>query len=337
MENRKNTENSSESGRKLWKKVWRILFVSASLALLLWLLDRVGWGKIAEYATRLGFSGMVVVLGLGVFHSILGGLALKKSLLEDVSLLYVHVANQAGAIVNRVIPWEAGEVVKVTLLNQRISSKTSISGIIIWNYLLKLTKPIATLCSATIAWIFGSSQMSDLALWMILASILAFTPYLIFKVLVHIGLANIAARVLRLVRIVRRDPDRVVAKAREIDNVVRTFSKTNTSAYFQIILLQFASYILSWIIVYAVLVFIGYDYDFATTGMIWTGFALMAYLVGLLPSRIGTTEASGWFLFKLLGLDPAAGLMVQCILTMRTIIVSGATSQLIHFFPSQKK
>ena len=127
MEHPDHADNSSKSKKKGWKHLLRILFVIASLALLFWLLDKVGWDKISEMATRLGWLGMSVVLGLGIVHSISGGLALKKSILEDTSFPYVHVTNQVGAIVNRMIPWEAGEVVKVTLLSTRVSSKAAIA------------------------------------------------------------------------------------------------------------------------------------------------------------------------------------------------------------------
>ena len=327
----------SATGKKTWIKVLRVLFVAASLALLYYLLHRVGWARISEYSVRLGWSGAVLILGLGYLHSFLGGLALRKSITEEVSFLYVHVTNQAGGVVNRLVPWDAGEILKVTLLSQRTSSKAAISGTIVWNYVMKLSKPIATLLSSTIAWMFGSPEMSDLALWMMLASVISFAPYIIFRLLVHFGLANMVTRLLRLLRVIRKDPQKTIEKAKEIDTVVRTFSKTHRWAYFQILFLQFAGFFVSWVIVYAVLRFLGYEYDFATTGLIWTGFAVMAYLVGLLPSRLGTTEASGWVLFELLGLDPAVGLMVQCILTLRTIVVSGSTALLIFAFPSLKK
>ena len=52
-------------------------------------------------------------------------------------------SNSAGALVNTVVPFEAGEVVKGALLRQRSTHSRVVSGLIVWNYVWKLAKPAA--------------------------------------------------------------------------------------------------------------------------------------------------------------------------------------------------
>jgi uncharacterized protein (TIRG00374 family) len=330
-------ENQKTSAWQRWRKPIRLIILVASLALLIWLLDLVGWDKIADYAVRLGWTGMIIIIVLGVAEHLLDAMAFQKAIPENISLFYVHVANQAGALLNRFIPWEAGEVLKGALLGRRVTSSASISGTIAWNYMYRFTKPIATLIAAAIAWMFGAKELSGLAGWMVLASVLSFAPYMVFKVLVHIGLARTAVWLMRVIRFIRRDPERIIKKATEIDEVVRTFSKRPSATYYLIIILQLMGRVVSWVTLYLVLRFTGQDYDFVTTGMIWAGFQVMGYLVSLLPSRLGTTEASGWLLFKLLGLDPAVGLMAQCIMSVKSIITTGGAALLVNFLRAGNK
>lgn len=309
----------------------RLVFLVLSVVLLIWLLDKVGWEKIAEYAMRLGWSGVAIIVALGVVEGLFDAVAFQKVVSEPVSLFYMNVVNQSGAFMNRIIPWEAGEVLKGALLKRRVSAEAAISGTIISNYVFKFSKPIATLVASILAWLFGTPELAYLAGWMILASILAFLPYVVYRILVRIGMARIFVWLVRVTRIVRRDPEQLVKKARNIDEVVRTFSKKNRAAYIQTILFQILGRFSSWVTIYVVLYFIGESYDFPTTGMIWAGFMVMGYFITVLPAKLGATEASGWLLFKMLGLDPGVGLLTQCIMSLKALVVNGGTALLINF------
>jgi hypothetical protein len=154
---------------------------------------------------------------------------------------------------------------------------------------------------------------------------------------VHIGIAKTFVKLLRLVRLVRKDPDKLIDKAKDIDRAVKKFSKDNPSGYYRMIVVQLLARFLNWVTVYLVLHFIGQQYSFAETGLIWAGFAVMGYLVGILPSRLGTTEASGWLLFELLKYDPGIGLLASCIMTLKSVIASGMAALMIHFFRTPEK
>jgi hypothetical protein len=69
--------------------------------------------------------------------------ALRRAMLGRVGLGWTMASNAAGGLVNTVIPFEAGEVVKGALLRQRSTHSRVVSGLIVWNYAWKLAKPAA--------------------------------------------------------------------------------------------------------------------------------------------------------------------------------------------------
>jgi hypothetical protein len=52
------------------------------------------------------------------------------------------------------------------------------------------------------------------------------------------------------------------------------------------------------------------------------------YVAMLLPARVGVTEGSSFLLFKLMGLDPGAGLVMAVIMRIRALIMLGPTGLL---------
>lgn len=317
--------------RSPWDVAVRFAFVVLAVAGLLCLLDHTGWDRITEHLARVGWAGAALLLLLGVLEALVDAEAFRAALPVPVSRFYIYVANQTGALINRFIPMETGEVVKGALLSRRAPTGDAVVGTVIWNYLFKLAKPMAAVISLSAALLFGDASLRNVALWMIPATVLAFLPWAAMKLLIAVGLGGLFIRVVRLLHVPVKDPDALVAHAREVDRVVRQFRHERPAAWRAVLAWQIVGRIFSWVSYWITMVLLDQTYDLATVGMIWTGFMVMGYLVAVLPSRLGTTEVGGYVLFDILGLDPATGLTTQVILSLRAIAVNGLSALCLVF------
>lgn len=311
-----------------WKKLFRLAFTVAALAGLVYLLDRVGWQQIGEGLARMGWYGALLVLGLGLAECIPDAAAFKAAIPERIGLIPVLSYNQAGGLLNRFIPWEAGEVLKSALLRRRVSGVAAVTGTVLWNYVFKLSKPLVILSAALAGLLWGAPELRRVGGWMMLAISLTFLPYLGLYLLFRIGVAHRLSSLLARVRLLGRSPDAVVEKARSVDEALRGFYRDRPRDYWVTLLLQMVARLAGWAAFYAVLVLVGGPFSPATSGALWAALSMMSYLVGLLPTRLGTTEAGAFFVFKLVGLDPATGLMVQLISTVKVVVISGVLASL---------
>ncbi len=323
--------------RSPWDVAARFAFVALAVAGLLWLLDRIGWDRIADHLQRVGWAGAALLLVLGALEALVDAEAFRAALPVPVSRFYIYVANQTGAFVNRFIPLETGEVIKGALLSRRAPTGDAVVGTVIWNYVFKLAKPMAAVISLAAALLFGDPSLRGVALWMIPAAALSFLPWAAMRLLIAVGLGGIFTRVVRLLHLPVKDPDALVAHAREVDRVVRRFRHERPGAWRAVLAWQVAGRIFSWVSYWIAMVLLDQAFDLATVGMIWTGFMVMGYLIAVLPSRLGTTEAGGFVLFDILGLDPATGLTTQVILSLRAIAVNGLSALCLPFLDTSAR
>jgi len=315
-------------------RILKIIITLLALAGLLWLLDHIGWHVVGRHISYLGWQGVAVLLVLGFMECLFDAAALRAATGEKIGLLKVFSFSQAGAFVNTFIPWEAGEVLKSRLLYNHVSTSAAISGTVVWNYVFKLSKPVAALTAAGTSWIFVESEHRPLALIIIVASLIAFIPYGAWRFVLYLGPASFIIRFATRLRLIgKRDPEALVRSAEEIDATVRNFWDNNRTGYIKVFLYQYLARITAWITLFVALYYIapGEGFSFVFCGMIYAGFSVMSYLVLLLPTRLGTTEGAGYVLFMLLHLDPALGLITQLVLRLKAIATFVIPSAFVLF------
>ena len=229
----------------------------------------------------------------------------------------------AGAIVNVVIPWEAGEAVKGTLLARHMSTSDAIRGTVIWNYLFKLTRPGVALAAAMCAFIFGYETDSPAA-WMVPAACLAsLVPFFVLKALLRFGMAGLTVRVLRFLHFLRRDGDAILNSAKELDARIRHFRTETPGHYKRVLLYQTLARIVAWSTWGVGLQLIGLDYSWGLASLIYAAISVSGYVVMLFPVRIGVTEGTGYLVFAMLGLDGGMGLVVAVIMRIKGLLSNG--------------
>jgi hypothetical protein len=268
----------------------RIVVPLAVVAVLVWLLQRIGWDRIGQVFVTLGWTGLAILLPFGFLENFFDARAFYAALLKRIPLRVVLAYGSQGALVNMVIPGEVGEVYKSTRLKRHSSWGDSLSGTIIWNYLLKLTNPLSRLAMVLLGFCLGHGPEPWVASVIALAVVLSFAPYLVLRLLVRQGMAHTAVRFLRFIRILRKNPEALLQAAQDLDSR---------------------------------------DYSLGVMAMVFAGTGVATYLLSLLPARFGVSEGVGYFIFSLVGLDAAAGLAVFIILRVKAIVTLGIYS-LLH-------
>lgn len=310
---------------KAWpKRLIQLVAVTVAVAVLFWLLHRVGWSTIRHALTSVGWRGAAILVGLAIAESCLDGAALWTIVRGGLPWLFAVVVNAAGALLNLVLPWESGEVLKGGFLRKPLGSRDAIAGTIIWNYVFKISRPAVSALAALVGWAIGGHLVDRFTMGLILvANAAAFTPYIFLRLLIRFGAAGGLLRILRYIPGVRRHPAHWVELARNIDAQVRTFWKTRPADYLRVFLLQAVARSTGWLSIYAAFRLVGLPYGFPEATLMYATMNVAEYVIAVLPARVGVSESTAFFAFKFLGLDPALGVVVYVILRVRTIVANG--------------
>jgi hypothetical protein len=305
------------------KKVVQIVSVVAAIAVLLWLLDRVGWSTIAGAIGRVGFAGAAVLCSLALAETMLDGAALCAIVGPRLRLAFAVVVNSAGSTLNLILPWESGEMLKTALLHTQFGSQDAVTGTIIWNYIFKLSRPAVSALTALLAWVLCRQASGTTLIIVGAANGLAFLPYLVLRVLVQYGAAEGLMKLLRLIPGVRRHPSHWLDLARNIDREVQQFWRTRRGDYIRVFVCQALARSTGWLGIYAGFKLVGAPYGFAEATLVYATMNVAEYVIAILPARVGVAEGTAFFAFRFLGLDPTLGLILYVVLRVRTVFTNG--------------
>jgi hypothetical protein len=305
------------------KKIIQVLCVAASITVLVWLLHRIGWTAIGAAVSRVGWLGAAALILLAFSETSLDGAALWTVMGGPLRLGMAIAVNAAGSVLNLVLPWESGEVLKGGLLHDQFATGKAISGTILWNYVFKISRPAVSLSAALLALLFCRDVDSTLMALVIAANVMAFLPYVVLRVLVRYGAAEGLLRVLRLIPVVRRHPAHWVELARNIDAEVKNFGRDRRAAYVRVFCLQVLARLTGWASLYVVFRAMGLGYTFGQATLIYATMNVADYVIAALPARVGVSEGTAFFVFKLFELEPALGLIIYTMLRARTILANG--------------
>jgi hypothetical protein len=310
------------------KKVIQLVSVLCAVAALLWLLGRIGWSTITDAIKSVGWLGAVVLCSLSLAETVLDGAALCTIVGARLRLAFAVVVNSAGSTLNLLLPWESGEILKTGLLRTHFSSKDSISGTIIWNYIFKLSRPAVSALTALLAWILCRDVSAGTIAIVLVANLLAFLPYIVLRLFVQYGAAEGLVKVLNLIPGIRRHPGHWVDLARNIDHEVRQFWQRRPAAYVKVMVYQAIARMTGWFGIYAGFKFVGLPYGFAQATLVYATMNVAEYVIAILPARVGVSEGTAFFAFKFLGLNPTSGLILYVVLRIRTVFVNGLLTPL---------
>ena len=305
------------------KTLVQLVCVTGSLAGLAWLLGRIGWPTVGGALSRVGWPALVVLMLLAWTETATDGAALWVVMGQRLRLGFAVTVNAAGSMLNLILPWESGEVLKGTLLHGQFGTQPAVSGTIIWNYVFKISRPALSMAAALCGWALCRDTDGVVLGVIFAANVLAFIPYLGLRLLVRYGAAAGFLRVLAFTPILRRHPGHWVEVARQIDREVKLFWRERPVAYLKVFFLQIVARMTGWASYYLALRALGANYSFGQVSLAYATLNVAEYAIAVLPARVGVSEGSSFFLFKFLGLDPVLGVIMCVILRVRTIVANG--------------
>jgi hypothetical protein len=300
-----------------------LVFFAGALGLLGYLVSRAGWDKLAAAITQLGVGGALLVVLVGFLETLLDAVALQRALCGLLSLPRVLCANSTGAIINSLVPWEAGEVAKGAILGRQAPTTSTITAVVIWNYAFKLTRPIVSLVAAVTGALFWKAAPDAVVGVVLAANVLAFAPYAILRLVLRAGPARLLARVVSSIPSKRIRSSSLIARAQAVDMAVASFASTHRAEYTAVITSQLAARLFSFSALYVTARLVGYDYGIAEVALLYAGMNVADYVIAVLPTRIGVSEGVAFAIFQLYGLPPSAGVIIFLILRFKTLVSNG--------------
>jgi len=123
------------------KRILQLVCVTASVATLLWLLQRIGWSTIGTALSQVGWLSATVLFLLALAEGVFDGIALRVVTGPSLSTWFTIAVNSAGSLLNLVLPWESGEILKGGLMRQTLGTSEAVSSTVIWNYVFKISRP----------------------------------------------------------------------------------------------------------------------------------------------------------------------------------------------------
>ena len=303
-------------------RIVQLVFFLAALIVLFWLLNRIGWSSIGQALMRVGLSGAVILLALGFGETILDTFAATIAIGQRqwVNVLF---ANSAGSVLNQILPFDLGEVVKGGLMHRMFPSEKTIAGTIVWNYVFKISRPLVTLTAAVIG-IVGAPEVDTKVRYLILAGAFAsFLPYLVLRLVLRKGAAVMIVRLLRFVRILHRDPERILAKALAVDATVAGFWSERRRAFIAMLFLQIGARLLSWANLFATLRLIGLPIGITKCALLYAAMNTADLIITVIPARLGLSEGAAFGIFKLCGLPPQTGVIMYVVFRLKGLVTAG--------------
>ena len=320
------------------RNLLRILLFIISLFILFFLLRGIGFDKLADAFVKVGWGGAVILICCGFLENGTDALGLYYALPQRKNFLRVFSSNCMGALTNYIIPWEVGELVKIGMIKEVAGSANSIKGVILWNYIYKLSKGCSIFALVVLS-LICSFVMPDESyqldkFWLILLfSLVGFLPYFGMMILIK---SNMSVKVVKLLKYLgKKNTDELIKKAEQMDKDLKLFKQERPSDYKKTFWLQYFARHVSLLTFLLCAYFAGFRYSIPTLILVHCAINLGNYISAFIPMKFGVGEGIGFLMFSFMGLPGEAGGLVTFILRIKAIIAMSLVSSLIIIKPKE--
>ena len=297
----------------------KVLCVILPTVGLIFLLRSLGWAQLSEALSNLSTGWIALLLALAALEAASDGTGLWIATGRKGGVGFAIAVNSAGAITNLILPFEAGEVLKGTLLRGRIGAQAAVSGTIVWNYIFKLTRPLVSLAATLVGVTLYALPDRNRLVVILACGAAAFLPYAVLRLLVRHGAAKSFLRVMGMLPVVGRHSPKWIDAAAAIDDEIRQFWQEHPTEYWLLFTSQILGRLLGWATIHVLLLSLGINQGFALSSLVFALLTVADYLVTVLPARIGVSEGSTYFLFQFLALPAPLGVILYAVLRIRTV------------------
>ena len=311
------------------RKILRVIMFIASWVMLFFLLKYIGFGKVKETFLAVGWKGAAALLCIGFVEHWSDSLAVYFALPQRKNFVSVVSSNCFGSLVNDLIPWEVGELVKIGLLNNVAGYENSIKGVVLWNYVFKISKSTALFSMVFLSLIFYFFIPDDFyqmnRFWIILAcSVLGFLPYFGMMILFKLNIFAKMAWILKYFG--KKNADELMKKAEQMDRDLNQFKKERPKDYKMVFGIQFFARYVSLATFLLCNYFVGNSYAVPILVLTYCAINLSNYITAFIPMKVGVIEGTNYIVFTLMGLSGDIGALTNVILRIKALIVKSVIS-----------
>jgi uncharacterized protein (TIRG00374 family) len=308
-------------------RILNSVFLGVGVAILAVLLSQLDIVAVGENLIRVGwrFIAILAVYVLGMTANSVVWLFIIDPQASRARLRHVLGAHWAGAAINGLTPGSnLGDVLKGTLLKGRVDGDETVASLVTLNLLSSATGQVFVVAGLLICLAFVQFPT-----WLILsllgAALMLFLPLILIYLLLRRGLVSRLARFLGRLPLVKiKNPEKLLTRARSVDQRIRSFRKQRPDRfrlavlwYFGVRLLQVAEV---WILLTALLPGIAPYRLLLLALLTQTTSQLVGWAMTLVPGQLGVAEGASTLLFKLAGFDPVVGLSMELARRIRRLV-----------------
>lgn len=319
-----------KDSKKYFYNGMKILFFILSIMLLYFLLRTIGFIKVRDSFISVGISGAVILVLMGFVENILDSASLKYSSLKSVPLYKIHAINSLGGIMNSVFPWETGEVVKGLMIKKDASLNDSVFGVVLYNYIFKISKPVAILFIIIVSLMFQVEADTAYILLIFLACFVSFIPYIFITLLIRYSAVTKFAKIIE--KLLNKDLSKWKEKIEKFEEAIKKFRKDKNKSFFFVFTLQFFARMTSTVTFLIAAYLLGDIKTIFPLLMLANAAIYLAnYVVLMLPAKLGVTESTSFLIFSMLGLDGGLGVMIVLVLRIKALFTQSISCLLLPF------
>jgi len=222
-----------------------------------------------------------------------------------------------GAAMNGLLPGQAGEVLKGTLLRGHVKTRWIVSSLLQYNFLfIATTLPVLVVCSLVVL-ASGCLPMSVSLLLFAGVLVSAVLPTVLFIWIRRGMVGDILAVIKKLPLVGRMVKDSLIEEGRKIDHEIRSVWKHRPQDFILASALLTAARFLAITEVWLILFLMNKAVPVPIAGAIFAASQVFSYVLMFLPTSFGVLEGGAKGIFKWFALDGDVGLSMELVRRIR--------------------
>ena len=305
------------------RRLLNIAALVCGVAVLAGTIWQIGWQNVLAHVETVG-AGFLLLIALQLVSALLDAWSLRVALGGGVGIGRLLGVGLAGAAVNQFTPLgEGGEVLKGNMLLGQVPGERAVSAVFSWNLAHRVSKHLTIFLGPLLMFAVEPERFGvPMLLAFVLAGVIATVPTaLLFLLAWSRGAERVVGVLRRVPWVKRRVSDRLLAKARETDGLVREFSSTRRRDAAVMVGIQIGAKLL-WIFDYWVVQqMLDVDMTIVEAAFMVSGAQILGVALAVSPVQIGVTEAGEAGLWALLGLPVDVGFAQAFVRRLRSLVI----------------
>ncbi len=315
------------SDRRTPTQTLNSLFLGLGFVLFIALLARLDAREVVQQLAGIGWM-FVPAFSAYVCAQLLSTMTWKSCIQPGPSVASYWVLLKvywAGHAVNAITPGGGlGEVLKATLLRDKMDGKPLLASLILYNVVNTATVAVASVVGAAICVLWLEVPLVATLPLLIATVAIAFGLFVLFWGVRRGALSSTLAFIQRLPFVSFRDPEAIIGKARQVDELMGNFFRERPYDVLRAVLFASAVRVVQVVELWCYLEPLMPGGNVILIAILaQTASTLTVWVTAFVPSQVGTLEGGNAAIFKLAALDPVLGVTTVIARRVRTILGVG--------------